>query len=185
MGLPQKPKPDFRSADDREHDQIADPPAPGKLWVLTADEAFARVLALPGRGQDLVEVEMLTDAAGRADDADLRRDAYGRRAGGGMLPGGNVTASAGETELHQEAQLFAHRVAQWLAEQHQKGRFTALRIAAAPRFLGLLRKALSTPVAQAVIDDCPLDLVKLNRRELTLKLFPPQPAVELPVRRTA
>jgi protein required for attachment to host cells len=185
MGLPQKPKPDFRSADDREYDQISEPPAPGKLWVLTADEAFARVLALPGRGQDLEEVELLTDAASRADEADLRRDAHGRRAGGGTLAGGNVTTSAGESELHQEAQLFAHRVAQWLAEAHQKGRFTALRIAAAPRFLGLLRKALSTPVAQAVIDDCPLDLVKLNRRELTLKLFPPQPAIEIPARRSA
>ncbi|WP_343051328.1 host attachment protein [Pseudaquabacterium terrae] len=147
-------------------------PAPGKLWVLTADEAFARVLALPGHGQDLEEIELLTDAGSRADDADLRRDAYGRRAGGDLRSGGNITASAGETALHQEAALFANRVAQWLAEAHQKGRFTALRIAAAPRFLGLLRKALTTAVAQVVIDDCPLDLVKLNRRELTLKLFP-------------
>lgn len=143
------------------------------LWVLVADEAAARILSLPARGQDLQEVDTLTDAAARADRADLRRDAHGRRAGADGRMGGNVTASASDDELHREAALFARRVVQWLAQAHERGRFGALRIVAAPRFLGLLRKALSPQLAQVVVDDAPLDLVKLNRRELTNRLFGP------------
>lgn len=141
------------------------------LWVLVADENRARILSWPGRGHDLEPVEELTDAAARADRADLRRDAYGRRSGGDPRMGGNVTSSASDDELHLEAAGFARRVAQWLADAHQKGRFDALRIVAAPRFLGFLRKALSPQVAQLVTEDTPQDLVKLNQRELTVRLF--------------
>lgn len=141
------------------------------LWVLVADESRARILQWPGRGHDLEPVDELTDAAARADRADLRRDAYGRRAGGDPRMGGNATSSAGEDELHLEAAGFARRVAQWLADAQQKGRFEALRIVAAPRFLGLLRKALPPSVAQRVTEDAPQDLVQLNQRELTVRLF--------------
>jgi protein required for attachment to host cells len=141
------------------------------LWVLVADENRARILSWPGRGHDLEPVEELTDAAARADRADLRRDAYGRRSGGDPRMGGNVTSSASDDELHLEAAGFARRVAQWLADAHQKGRVNALRIVAAPRFLGFLRKALSPQVAQVVTEDAPQDLVKLNQRELTVRLF--------------
>lgn len=147
------------------------------LWVLVADESRARILHWPGRGHDLEPVDELTDAAARADRADLRRDAHGRRSGGGdQHMGGSVTASAGEDELHLEAAGFARRVAQWLGDAHLKGRFQQLRVVAAPRFLGLLRKALNPHVAQAVTEDSPQDLVKLNQRELTVRLFSAQAA---------
>jgi protein required for attachment to host cells len=139
--------------------------AKGELWVLAADEAVARLLRLPEPGSDLEDVETLTDAAAHADNADLRRDAHGRR-------GQSVTASAGPDESHREAALFARRVAAWLDERFQKGHFKTLRIVAAPRFLGLLRKELSPQVADAVTDDSPLDIVKLPVRELTQRLFP-------------
>jgi protein required for attachment to host cells len=141
----------------------------GELWVLAADEAVARLLRLPGPGQDLEDVHTLTDAAAHADKADLRRDADGRR-------GQTVTRSAGIDESHREAELFARRVAGWLAEQHQAGHFKSLRIVAAPRFLGLLRQQLTPQVAQVVIDDAALDVVKLDRRSLTRRLFPPAAA---------
>ena len=141
------------------------------LWVLVADESRARILNWPGRGHDLEAVEELTDAAARADRADLRRDAYGRRGGGDLRMGGNTTSSASDDELHLEAAGFARRVAQWLADAQLKGRFEVLRIVAAPRFLGLLRKALPPAVAQRVTDDAPQDLVQLNQRELTVRLF--------------
>jgi protein required for attachment to host cells len=141
------------------------------LWVLVADESRARILNWPGHGHDLEPVDELTDAAARADRADLRRDAYGRRAGGDQRMGGNTTSSASDDELHREAAGFARRVAQWLADAQMKGHFEALRIVAAPRFLGLLRKALPPAVAQRVTDDAPQDLVQLNQRELTVRLF--------------
>ena len=137
----------------------------GKLWVLVADEGVARLLRLPEEGGDLEDVTTLTDAAAHADKADLRRDAAGRR-------GNSVTASAGVDELHQETISFASRVAKTLDDGYNNGEVTQLRIVAAPRFLGLLRKALSPQVARLVLDETNVDVVHESLGELTTRLFP-------------
>lgn len=144
------------------------------IWIVLADEGRARILAVEDSGRDLADVEELTDAAAHADNADLRHDAYGRRGGGDLRMGGNATASAGEEKLDHEAELFARRVAQRLAQAHAEGRFRQLRIAAAPRFLGRLRKVLAPEVAKTVVDELDKDLLQLNRRDLANKLFPDQ-----------
>lgn len=143
------------------------------LWIVVADEGLARILRRPQGGGDLEEVDRLTDAAAHADNADLRRDAQGRRAGGGTLQAGNVTASAGMDQLHQEAELFARRLAEHLAEARRRQRYERLRIAAAPRFLGLLRKALDPQVAQSVESELDKDLIQDSLRDLTQRFFPP------------
>jgi len=66
-------------------------------------------------------------------------------------------------------------VADRLAQAHSQGRFERLRIAAAPRFLGRLRKALDPQLAKTVVDELDKDLLQLNRRELTRKLYPAEP----------
>jgi len=109
-------------------------------WVLLADEARARFLELPDDGGDLREVDQMTHASSQADIADLRRDAHGRRGHNDLRMGGNATASAGEDELHREADLFARRVAERLSQAQQSQRYAELRVAAAPRFLGHLRQ---------------------------------------------
>ena len=144
------------------------------LWVLLADEGRARILELREEGADLQEVEELTDAAAHADNADLRRDAYGRRAGSGTNLASSNTESAGEEKLDHEADLFARRVAERLMQAHRQQRYSQLRIAAAPRFLGRLRKHLDAEVMQVLVDELDKDLLQLDRRELTQRLFPNQ-----------
>ena len=145
-------------------------------WVVLADEGRARILAMRQPGTDLAEVEELTDPAAHAHNADFRHDAYGRRGGGGDLRmGSDAVSSAGEEKLDHEAEAFARRVAERLAQAHSQGRFERLRIAAAPRFLGRLRKLLDPQVAKTVVDELDKDLLQLNRRELTQKLYPPEP----------
>ena len=152
-------------------------------WALVADEAIARILCWPERGDELEPVEELTDPSAHAGGTDLRRDAYGRRAGSathGARPGtphrlrssANVTASAGEDPQHLGAELFARRVAQRLAEALQQHRYDELRVAAAPRFLGLLRKAFSPQVSASVTRELDKDLIHLDPREITGHLFP-------------
>lgn len=151
-------------------------------WVVVADEAIARILQRPRAGGELESVEEMTDAAAHADGADLRRDAHGRRAGSAAAGGrqnkgqrltavANVTASAGEDEQHKEAAGFARRVAERLGEALQQQRFDELRIIAAPRFLGLLRQALSANVAGTVREEINKDLVHLSNRDITERLF--------------
>ena len=153
------------------------------VWVVVADEAIARILQWPDEGGDLQPVEELTDPATHASNAVLRRDAHGRGAGSvpGSAPPGNrpgmrgtatVASSAGERAKHLEAESFARRVAQRLAEGLQQRRFDELHIAAAPRFLGLLRKAVSPQVAATVRQEADKDLVMMSNREITERLFP-------------
>lgn len=137
----------------------------GKLWVLVADEGVARLLRLPEEGGDLEDVTTLTDAAAHADNADLRRDAAGRR-------GNNVTASAGLDESHQEATSFASRVAKTLDDGFNNGEVTQLRVVAAPRFLGLLRKSFSPQVTKLILDETNVDVVHESLGALTTRLFP-------------
>ncbi len=150
-------------------------------WVLVADEAIARIVALQGAGKAAEPVEELTDAAAHADADDLRRDAQGRRAGGAPTPGptgslaaqrgsSTATASAGEGPQHIEAEKFARRVAERLEERLREGRFDELQIIAAPRFLGLLRKALSQAVLSTVTRQIDKDLIHVSNDELPRRL---------------
>jgi len=153
------------------------------VWVLVADEALARILQWPEEGDELEEVEAITDPAAHAKEGDFQRDASGRRAG--VAPQGSrqgspqhrlrgtasVTASAGEEEQHLEAQDFARRVAQHLADAWRQKRFDELRIVAAPRFLGQLRKELDAHVSAVVSDELNKDLIHEGNGEITRRLF--------------
>jgi protein required for attachment to host cells len=134
-------------------------------WVVVADEGCARFFS-HSADEELTPVDELTDAGAHADNADLRRDAYGRR-------GSSVTSSAGEDKLGHEAEGFARRIAERLAQAHREQRYVELRIAAAPRFLGRLRRVLDPEVAKTVVEEIDKDLLQLDRRELTRRLFPP------------
>lgn len=146
------------------------------IWVVVADEAIARILEWPETGDELVPVQELTDPDAHAKGADLRRDAVGRRAGsgpGGTLgTAGHATESAGEDLRHREAEGFAKQVAQHLHAALNEGRFDELRLVAAPRFLGMLRKALSPQVSRVVSDELNKDLVHMVNADITTRVFP-------------
>ena len=142
-------------------------------WVVVADEAIARILERPRAGAELVAVEELTDPDAHAKAADLHHGPHGRRAGLGG--GSQATVSAGDSERHQHAKLFAARIAERLALRHRERRFDALHVVAAPRLLGYLRAALEPGVAGAVVDTLDKDVVQESHAELTRRLFGPRP----------
>ena len=152
------------------------------VWVLVADEALARILRWPGQGE-LVDVEAITDPAAHVKEGDFDRDGAGGRAG--SAPQGSrqntqqhrlrgmasLTASAGEEQTHLEGQAFARRVASHLAEALRQKRFDQLRIVAAPRFLGYLRKELDPQVRATVADELSKDLIHEGNAKLSKRLF--------------
>ena len=115
----------------------------------------------------------LTDEEAHAHRADLRRDAYGRR-GAGARPGSSVTSAASDDEMHREGARFAAQIAEWLAGVLAQKRYDELRIAAAPRFLGQLRKALGKQVADVVAQEIAKDFTHEGAKELTARFFPPR-----------
>ena len=143
----------------------------GKLWIVVADEARARILQWQEETHALEPVDELTDAAAHAHEADLRRDAKGGYYGKGEQLMAHTTDPRTE-HLEHETELFARRVAQRLAEEQQAGHFERLRIAAAPRFLGRLRQAMTPQVSERIEGELDKDLVNLPPRELADHLFP-------------
>ena len=152
-----------------------------KTFVVVSDEAIARIMQWPDVGDELVAVEELTDPDAHNQGADMRDDAQGRRAAGAThsaSPGtshrlrssATVTASAGEDEQHQQAQRFAKRVADRIHVLYGQGHFNDLNIIAAPRFLGLLRKALSSATVQCVSIEISKDLVHAGHDDISKRL---------------
>jgi protein required for attachment to host cells len=144
-------------------------------WVLVADEAIARILEQPRGGGALVPVEELTDPDAHARERDMHHAPHGRRAGGGKAQG-TATVSAGDSERHQHAQVFAGRIAERLAECHREQRYQLLHILAAPRLLGYLRQALHPTVAAAVASEQDKNVVQETPAQLAERVAGyPQP----------
>lgn len=143
-------------------------------WILVADEAFARILSRPRKpGAELVPVEELTDPDAHAREGELHHGPHGRRAGAGGGGNPQATVSAGDSERHQHAQLFAVRIAQRLLERRREKRFDDLHLVVAPRLLGYLRKALHAEVSDVVVASQDKDLIHESNAELARRLFPP------------
>jgi protein required for attachment to host cells len=131
----------LQSSDFRSHTMT-------KTWVVIADEAIARILTRPAARAALESLEELTDPDSHAGTAALQRDA----------------------EQHQHAELFARRVADHLDLALRQHRYTALYLIAAPRFLGLLRKAITPQVADVIVEEVNKDLVHADNADIERRL---------------
>jgi len=146
-------------------------------WLIVADEAVAHVYSWQGSDRQLQEVQTLTHPAAHAQEADLRDDAQGRNAQGRVSGHprnmtGSVTSSASTDLEHREGVNFAKRVAQWLDQALRDGRYERLKVAAAPRFLGLLRQALTPQVTATILDEVSKDLTHESRGDLERRFLP-------------
>jgi protein required for attachment to host cells len=135
-------------------------------WLVVADEGVAHIYQWQDAEKHLQEIETLTHPPARAHEVELRRDAYGRRTGHAARPISTVTSSASLDDEHGEAIVFARRVADWLDQARLDGRYHRLHLAAAPRFLGLLRRSMTPQVAALVVDELAKDLVNESHTDL-------------------
>ena len=142
------------------------------IWILVADAAIARILEKPRKGNELKPVEELTDPDAHAREGDMHNGPHGRRAGAGGGGNPQATVSAGDSERHQHAKLFAARIAQRLLDLRREKRFDGIHIVAAPRLLGYLRQALHAEVSNVVVDTLDKDLVHESNADLARRLFP-------------
>lgn len=146
-------------------------------WILVADEAIARILERPRKaGADLVPVEELTDPDAHAREGEMHNGPHGRRAGAGGGGNPQATVSAGDSERHQHAKLFAARIAQRLVELKREQRYDDLHVVAAPRLLGYLRQAFHSEVSNAIVDTLDKDLIHESNADLARRLFPAKSA---------
>lgn len=131
-------------------------------WIVAADSSRARVLQVADREEKLVEVEDLVNPQGRMNDRELTADAYPRLRGTSGPGSDRQEMSA----VEHQVELFARRIGDHLEKARTDHRYDRLCLVAPPRFLGALRKELSSEVRKLVAEEMPKDLSWLSAREL-------------------
>ncbi len=144
------------------------------IWALIADRSQARFLSTRGRGKGFELVENIEHPSGRLREHDLDADKRGRTGDSGRSGGAHATES--EVSATEELAIrFAHTLAERLRHAHDEHRFEHLILAAEPRFLGHLRKALDANTRRTVTFELHKHLLGMGDRDIAAQLDPHVP----------
>lgn len=142
------------------------PDTPHALVVI-ADVAQARILHFFRDEKRLVECSTLINKEGTTPERDLTTDTAGRAFD--RVGAGRHAIHDADARLHG-AQAFAKQVAKEMDRQCETGRVSRIIIAAAPKFLGLLRKALSRHCQRLVVATINKELRHLSEDDILVQL---------------
>ena len=137
------------------------------IWIAVANRATARIFAAESPLGAIEEIETLVHPAGRVPEQSLVTDKPGRtydRAGPGRH------SDADTVQHDHEAATFAGEIAACLAKGRETDRFGTLVVAAAPAFLGELRKHLDPQTQSLVTLELDKDLAHFGARDLRAHL---------------
>lgn len=134
------------------------------VWVVVADGAQARVLAYQGPGAGLAQVEGMVFSQTPLDAQDIMADKPGRSFSSAGTGRAAMEYHSDPVQLREAA--FMGDLADTLVSALQDGAFDELVIAAAPRALGDLRKALPDAVKARVTAEIPKDLTNIPSDKL-------------------
>jgi len=136
----------------------------GKTWILVAHRSGARLFENRGPGKGLALVQSLEHPAGKLKNHEIDSDKHGRsfdRRGAGR----HAYTAEQEPTTHV-AEQFARQLAALLEDGRNRQRYAQLVLVAEPRFLGLLRPALSASTAALVQATLDKDLGGVEARDL-------------------
>jgi protein required for attachment to host cells len=134
------------------------------IWILIADGAQARVLEYQGPGGGLALVEGMVFSQEPLDNKDIMSDRPGRSFSSAGT-GRSAMAYPTDPVQHREAAFMAE-MADMLEAALQEGAYDELILAAAPRALGDLRKALPASVQKCVTAELDKDLTNIPSDKL-------------------
>jgi len=137
---------------------------PTVTWILIADGARARVLENTGPGRGLNEVPGLEVTGENLRAGEIMADRPGR-AFASAGHGRSAMEPSTDPVEKQEAD-FAKSLADMLDEKLAKKAFDRLIIAAAPKALGVLRKAISSQVQATIMTEKAKDLTRIPNADL-------------------
>lgn len=117
-------------------------------WTLVANGTAARIFRSSDRSE-FMEVETFVNPVNRLHERDLQSDRYGQAQSSAS---GHSESYAEASVKRQEQERFATELAHRLTAAHNDRSFDTLRLVCSSRFLGLLRKKLTPPVAATVTE---------------------------------
>lgn len=133
------------------------------IWVLVAESSRAKIYEAYSSQGELREVDDLVHSESRLHEHNVTSDLPGRTAGQ------NASQHALEEPTsykEHEAELFAKTIDGKLNAARVSGKFDKLIIAAAPHFLGLLRKNMNANTAKLISAEINKNLVDFDVSEI-------------------
>lgn len=126
--------------------------------VLVADSSRARIFTAEKSNKVLTEIESISHSEGRLHVHDVTSDLPGRHVGN--IGTGSDTYQAATEPKEQEMIDFAKHLDQHIEQMINQHKITKLSIIAAPHFLGVLRKNLSSQAEKMLSFELNKDLVQ-------------------------
>lgn len=125
--------------------------------VVVADNSRARIFTIDSPKAPLHEIESMTDTEGRLHQQQMTSDLPGKILGG---QGGGHAFESKTDPKQQHAISFAKRVADYLDDARVSNKFNDFLIAAAPAFLGELRKHITEQTNERIVFQLDKDLTQ-------------------------
>ena len=140
-------------------------------WIVTANTGRARIFADAKGADKLEEINDMVNDAVRLRTQDTETDRLGPTSAtqsihntGGATP--NKQYEPHQTPAEHQSELFARSLCDYLLQGHQQNRYNRLTLAAAPQFLGLLRKMLDPQVSKLVTVELDKDYTQVPPHQL-------------------
>lgn len=112
------------------------------FWIVVADESRATVYTRKARRSPLIELLTLDNEMGRKKTGEILSDRGGRSFDSFGAGRHTMAAEKADPKKHS-AMVFAKQIAERIARVTHDGSCRGYALIAAPRFLGMLREALS------------------------------------------
>ena len=137
---------------------------PGDVdWVVVSDSAAAKLYCR--RGYTLPEkLAVFQNESAHLKERDLTSDRPGRI----VDPKGYGAHVLDQRVTHRDSEVsrFVHQLVDYLEAGRINKSYDRLTLIAAPAFLGLMRKSLSSPTKQLIGKEIPKDLVSLPETDI-------------------
>jgi protein required for attachment to host cells len=141
-----------------------------QTWVVVAESSRARIFSLRGYLTPMEELKDFVNPAARTPEHDLISDRPGRTTDS---TGGQRHAKEPQVSPKEQVVLsFAREVADHLEQGRARGDFERLIVAAAPEFLGLLRRSLSDATRQKIKREIHKNIVREDEQTIRGYLQP-------------
>lgn len=132
-------------------------------WLIVANSSLARIFKFEKRNE-LKELKVFEHPESRLPNRELVSDKPGRdfESVGTVRHALEPKTSPKQLEFTQ----FAKFLADYLEEEHNRGTFDSLYIAASPALLGLLRQSLHPNIAKLIKGEINKDLTQIKVNEI-------------------
>ena len=135
------------------------------MWVIAADASRARIFERAPQTSRLEEIEDVPHPEGSLQNREIDTDGHGRFYGKGERHQGH-TAERDVSATDKEMDRFAKELAERLETARAQNRYGRLCLIAPPKFLGLLRRHLSSEAHKLIEREIHKDLSKFDARDI-------------------